>query len=70
MRSFAPGEVDVIVFGHSHRPYNGKVNGVLMFNPGSAGPDYPPPYGPAIGRLTLNAGTARAEIINLPASSL
>jgi putative phosphoesterase len=70
MAAFAPGEVDVIVFGHSHRPYNGRVNGTLLFNPGSVGPDYPPPYGSALGRLTLDAGAARAEIISLPASSL
>jgi len=29
--------VDVIVFGHSHRPLNARSSGVLMFNPGSAG---------------------------------
>jgi uncharacterized protein len=28
---------DVIVFGHSHAPYNKKVSGVLLFNPGSVG---------------------------------
>jgi uncharacterized protein len=26
---------DVIIFGHSHAPYNKKVSGVLLFNPGS-----------------------------------
>jgi putative phosphoesterase len=31
-------DTDVIVFGHSHRPHNEVVNGVLLFNPGSAGP--------------------------------
>jgi len=30
--------VDVIVFGHSHRPHNEVIDGVLLFNPGSAGP--------------------------------
>ena len=28
--------VDVIIFGHSHKPVNEKRNGVLFFNPGSA----------------------------------
>ena len=28
-------QVDCIVFGHSHRPYNEIHGGVLMFNPGS-----------------------------------
>ncbi|MCR8631826.1 metallophosphoesterase family protein [Paenibacillus radicis (ex Xue et al. 2023)] len=27
--------VDVIIFGHSHTPYQGMHNGVLLFNPGS-----------------------------------
>ena len=31
-------KVDVIVFGHSHRPHNELIDGVLLFNPGSAGP--------------------------------
>ena len=31
-------KVDVIVFGHSHQPRNEVVDGVLLFNPASAGP--------------------------------
>ena len=27
--------VDVIIFGHSHSPFNEKINGILFFNPGS-----------------------------------
>lgn len=30
--------VDIIVFGHSHQPRNEVVDGVLLFNPASAGP--------------------------------
>ena len=29
---------DVVVFGHSHRPYRARLGRVLLFNPGSAGP--------------------------------
>ena len=32
---FEPDPPDVIVFGHSHVPFWGKVNGTDMFNPGS-----------------------------------
>lgn len=28
-------EVEVIVFGHTHRPFNSEEEGVLFFNPGS-----------------------------------
>jgi len=31
-------QTDVIVYGHSHKPHNEVVDGVLLFNPGSAGP--------------------------------
>ena len=31
-------DADVIVFGHSHQPRNEVVDGVLLFNPASAGP--------------------------------
>ncbi len=30
---------DLVVYGHSHVPFWGKINGVMMFNPGSAGHD-------------------------------
>ena len=30
------GRVDCIVYGHTHKPANHRVNGVLFFNPGSA----------------------------------
>ena len=29
-------ECDAALFGHTHVPYNEEVNGVLLFNPGSA----------------------------------
>jgi putative phosphoesterase len=29
-------EANVVVFGHSHNPYNAEHNGQLLFNPGSA----------------------------------
>ena len=28
-------KVDVIVFGHTHYPFNEEIDGVLLFNPGS-----------------------------------
>lgn len=32
---FYEDNVDCIVFGHSHVPYNETMNGILLFNPGS-----------------------------------
>ena len=32
---FFEEKLDCIIFGHSHRPFNEKINDTLMFNPGS-----------------------------------
>jgi|TARA_B100001971_G_C18119118_1_gene498435 putative phosphoesterase len=32
---FFEGPIDCIIFGHSHKPFNEKINNTLMFNPGS-----------------------------------
>jgi putative phosphoesterase len=58
-------DVGVIVYGHSHRPVNRLIDGVLMFNPGSLGPDYRMPYGPAIGFLTIDGASVTGEIVPL-----
>ena len=29
---------DLVIFGHSHRPYRARLGRTLLFNPGSAGP--------------------------------
>lgn len=33
--AFKDDNVQAIVFGHSHKPMNDRINGVLVFNPGS-----------------------------------
>jgi hypothetical protein len=34
--AFKKDGCDLIIFGHSHKPMNDRVNGILLFNPGSA----------------------------------
>ena len=34
--AFKEDNCDLIIFGHSHKPMNEKIGGVLFFNPGSA----------------------------------
>jgi putative phosphoesterase len=34
------GEVDIIIFGHSHLSFNEYIRGTLMFNPGRARDSY------------------------------
>ncbi|HHX87645.1 MAG TPA: YfcE family phosphodiesterase [Firmicutes bacterium] len=52
----------VIVFGHTHRPYNQHREGVLMFNPGSP-VDPRGAAGPSCGLLTINGSRVTGEII-------
>ncbi len=57
----------VVVYGHSHRPKVEEKNGVLYFNPGSAGPRrFSLPV--SVGRLTVEAGKVHAELVDLRAS--
>ena len=54
----------VVVYGHSHQPKIEEKNGVLYFNPGSAGPRrFNLPV--SVGRLTIEAGKVRAELVEL-----
>jgi uncharacterized protein len=51
-----------VVYGHSHVPKQESKNGVLYFNPGSAGPRrFKLPV--SVGRLTIKAGQIDAKIL-------
>lgn len=55
---------DVIVYGHTHKPLIERVHGVLVVNPGAAGPrrfDVKP----SVARLTLDKGRSRVELVRL-----
>lgn len=54
----------VLVYGHSHQPGMEEKNGVLYFNPGSAGPRrFKLPV--TVGRLAINDGEVRGELVEL-----
>jgi putative phosphoesterase len=58
------GGFRVVVAGHSHRPANEERDGVLWFNPGSAGPRrFKLPI--AVGRLVVEGGAVRGELVTL-----
>jgi uncharacterized protein len=60
------GEVDVVVFGHTHRAVCTQKDGALVFNPGSVGPDYyAPNFAPAVGLLRITDGQVSARIVVL-----
>lgn len=54
----------VVVFGHSHRPYEQMLGGAMLFNPGSAGPRrFSLPR--TVGILLLEGKRPEAGIISL-----
>jgi len=56
--------MSAVVYGHSHMPKQERKNGVLYFNPGSAGPRrFHLPV--SVGKLVVGAGTVRGEIVEL-----
>ncbi|MFZ6031655.1 MAG: metallophosphoesterase family protein [Chloroflexota bacterium] len=62
-------QMDVIVFGHSHRPVNEYRQGKLLFNPGAACcfEKLEKVYAPHVGLLYLDGNTARGELFPLEA---
>ena len=57
-----------VVYGHSHVPKSEMKNGVLYFNSGSAGPRrFKLPV--SVGRLTIENGKIKAEILVLEESA-
>jgi len=59
--AFAGEDVDVILFGHSHRPVVTRKDGVLIANPGSpTDKRLNPPYSYAI--LTVDGRSARLSL--------
>ena len=54
----------VVICGHTHQPQMEEKNGVLYFNPGSAGPRrFHLPV--SLGRLTIETGKVQAELVEL-----
>jgi uncharacterized protein len=56
--------IRVVIYGHSHQPKIEEKNGVLFFNPGSAGPRrFHLPV--SIGVLEIDAGNIQKHLIKL-----
>jgi uncharacterized protein len=59
-----PGEHDVVVSGHSHKPRVEECDGVLYINPGSAGPRrFSLPI--AAGELRIAGGSVTPRVVEL-----
>ena len=56
--------IHAVIYGHSHVPKQETKDGVLYFNPGSAGPKrFRLPV--TVGKLTVVSGEIRREIVHL-----
>ena len=55
---------DVIIFGHSHIPYNKKKENTLLFNPGSLSGNMTGPFA-TYGILTIEGNDVWGEIFDL-----
>ena len=56
--------IAAVIYGHTHRPHHEMRDGVLYFNPGSAGPRrYGCPV--SVGKLYLGPEGMRGEVITL-----
>ncbi len=59
--------IAAIISGHSHVPKQQMIDGVLYFNPGSAGPRrFTLPV--SVGKLFVEDGVVRAELLQLAAT--
>lgn len=56
--------VDVVIFGHSHQPFNKMIGGVLYFNPGSPTDEVFAPYR-SYGILEISETGIKGKIIKL-----
>ncbi len=62
---FKPETPDIIVYGHSHVPFWGELNGTMMFNPGAAAHN---PHGATgtVGRIRVTSEKIEAEFLPIP----
>jgi uncharacterized protein len=58
------GDLDIIIFGHSHTPLNEKIGNTLFFNPGSA-TDTVFSGKRTYGIITIDGEEARGEIFEI-----
>lgn len=61
---FKNDDVDIVIFGHSHHPFNKKIGKVLYFNPGSPNDIIRAPYC-SYGLLDIQGKKIKAEIVKV-----
>ncbi len=64
VRNIFDKKVDIVIFGHSHMPFNENIGGTLFFNPGSA-TDTLFQGKRTYGIITIEGDIVRGEIIEI-----
>ena len=64
---FKKKKVDIVIFGHSHHPFNEKIDGVIYFNPGSPNDLMRAPFR-SYGLIEIKNGKINAEIVKVKES--
>ena len=62
--AFKDQKLDVVIFGHSHQPFNTLIGDTLYFNPGSPNDMVFAPYR-SYGILEIKSGTVTGKIVKL-----
>lgn len=63
---FESEHLDVVIFGHSHEPFNEMIDGILFFNPGSPNDEIFAPYC-SYGLLQIKGKKASGSIVRVNA---
>jgi len=58
-------ECDALIFGHSHAPFNKKIDDTLLFNPGSLSGNLVPPFAATYGVLTIKGDEVWGEVLEI-----
>lgn len=61
---FQSEDVDIIIFGHSHEPFNKHINNINFFNPGSPNDDIFSPYC-SYGLLEIDGNSIKTKIVKV-----
>lgn len=64
MASFKDDKIDVVIFGHSHEPFNEWIGTTLYFNPGSPNDVIRSKFF-SYGLINIEAGKIKADIIRI-----
>jgi putative phosphoesterase len=67
LQRFGEADADIVLYGHTHRHFVGRIGRVLVVNPGSAGEARDPRNGRQLSCAVLDTVTEEVVVHNFPA---